>query len=348
MFRELYRWWLDQLAGLLPQALRRPGAVLPDATIVGLEPGAYTLSLRRNGGVNSLARFERNSQGIRALQQRLAGLGANAPGLALGLPRERVLAKRVTLPLAARADLAQALAFEIARETPFEEGEVLWDYTLVRVDRALGRLEAELVLVPRAPLADDIAAIAAAHLAADAVEVEGLARPYRMALGGSARREGRAPQRAMPALAALTVLLALAAVLTPFVKQQWALGRLGSEIAALDSDVHAAAAMRSELEKLSKAADFLGTERARIGSPLATLAALTRVVPDDSYLTVLTLRDGQLTIAGRSPSSAGLIVKLAATKTFKDPAFVEPVVRAKGDDLEFFTIRTAVAAGGGS
>ena len=346
MLEEIVRWWLDQIGSLLPQSLGRR-TVLPDAMIVAFEGAAYELALRQRDAVNRLAQFERNAQGMRALQQRLAHMRSGAMSLTLRVPASAALAKTIFLPLAARRNLAEVLVFEMSRETPFDASEVLWGFRVKQEDRAAGRMEVQLVVVPRSFFEGEIAALAAAEIRPDAVEVDGLGWPCRMAFGAAPRDEGFVARRAPLVLSGVTAALAVAVLITPFIRQEMQLGELRDSMAAIETEVRAAVTMKKEIEKLSGAADFLVQERARVGNTLTMLAAVTRVIPDNSYLTGFELHGGQLTLSGKSPSAAGLIVKLAETKLFKEPGFSEPVTRPKGDDLETFTITTtAVTAGG--
>jgi len=90
-------------------------------------------------------------------------------------------------------------------------------------------------------------------------------------------------------------------------------------------------------------ADVLTAERARIGDVLQVLAAVTDIVPDDSWLTELSLHQGKLGISGQSPAAARLIPALAADPAFRNPAFAAPVTRAPDGHADLFVIRAELA-----
>ena len=75
---------------------------------------------------------------------------------------------------------------------------------------------------------------------------------------------------------------------------------------------------------------------------LRTIAALTEILPDDTWLTELTLRQRKLTMAGRSAGAARLIGLLSADPTIRDAAFVAPVTRADSGGVDVFSIRAEV------
>jgi general secretion pathway protein L len=105
-----------------------------------------------------------------------------------------------------------------------------------------------------------------------------------------------------------------------------------------------AATFRKDAGQIAAAIGFLAKERSKNGSALTALAAATNTLPDDSYLSALSLRAGRLTLNGRSPSAAQVIGVLAQSPDFREPAFEAPVTRDPDNDLEAFTISVALAS----
>jgi general secretion pathway protein L len=136
--------------------------------------------------------------------------------------------------------------------------------------------------------------------------------------------------------------LAIATVVTPFVRQSMALAALDRQIAQGRSAAADAARLRREIDQLSRSADLIRSERETVGQPLQILAAVTRIVPDDSYLTELELLQRKLTLSGRSTAAARLIGAFAADSEFRNPAFAAPVTRIEALRQEIFTIVTEV------
>ena len=74
--------------------------------------------------------------------------------------------------------------------------------------------------------------------------------------------------------------------------------------------------------------------------PLVAIAELTRMLPDDTYLTQLQLLQRKVTISGRSASASRLIGSLAAGDQLRNPAFAAPVTRI--GTSEAFTISVEI------
>ena len=151
-------------------------------------------------------------------------------------------------------------------------------------------------------------------------------------------RQYRASSRLIPAAALCCATLALAALMTPLLRQEMVLAALDREIAIGRTAAAEADSLRQEIDRLSGSADFVERERDKAGRPLAVLAATTDVMPDDTYLTEIELRGHKVTLTGHSAAASRLIGALAAIREFRNPGFAAPVTRIEAAHSELFTI----------
>jgi general secretion pathway protein L len=341
MLHEFFSWWFAQLADLLPPFLRRTAPTAEDATVIApigpIAQGIDAVAVieRRSGKETPLGRFALGPAGLAELPH------ASGRPAVLRLGEADVLGKTLTLPLATQRELGQVLSFEMDRETPFHAEQIYWNHRIAEIDRQNDRLSVRLQLIPKASLAPLLAALAQIGLAPDRVEVAdgpdaGACLPLSDTNGGS--RQARRIGRFVLPLAAGCAGLALATVVTPFVRQSIALADLDRQIAKGRAAAAEAAGLRREIDQLSRSADLIESEREKVGQPLQILAAVTRVVPDDSYLTELELLQRKLTLSGRSTAAARLIGAFAADSEFRNPAFAAPVTRIEALRQEIFTI----------
>jgi general secretion pathway protein L len=241
------------------------------------------------------------------------------------------------------------LGFELDRETPFTRDEVHWDYAVRRTDPAHGKIDVDLFIVPRPFIDPVIEAARHAGLEPIGVEIEtGADEPGLIRLGTQKRWQWLRSQRSLVALAGAAGILAVVAIAIPFIRQQWSLASANAAVNSLTAQAQEAASLRQSVDQLMTTQDFLNKERSRNGSALNALAATTRLVPDDSHLTALSLRASRLTVTGVSPSAAKLVDLLAQSKEFREPAFDSPVVQDDTGSLEAFTISATLAPAGGS
>ncbi len=341
MFREFLNWWFGQLADLLPPQLRRAAPTAEDATVIapiGDDMTAVVATLRRAGKETPLGKFALGAPELADLP-----LSPGKPAV-LRLGEADVLAKTVAMPLAAERGLDQALVFEMDRETPFKPEDLYWNHRVEATDRLNGRLLVRLVLAPKARFAGLLEGLGEAGITPVRGEIaEGPDAGFWLPLNGERAASNHRRRPLLKPLAIACALLAVATVVVPFVRQSLTMARLESQLAAGREAAAEAERLRHDIARLAGSADLIQKERDKVGQPLAVLAAATRVLPDDSYLTELQLQQRKLTISGRSAGAAKLIGAMAADNEFHNPSFAAPVTRIEALKQEIFTIVTEVS-----
>jgi general secretion pathway protein L len=345
MLREFFVWWTGQLRDLLPARWGRFGPAREDALVI--EPRAAAgevlgvdVSLRRHADETLLGHFSLAAEAIAELPR--------PPGnrVVLRLHQDDVLAKTLTLPIAAESHLHQALAFQMDQETPFAPDEIYWSHVVSRRDRQNGRLSVRLLLVPRQRLAALLGALDQVGLVPSRAEIgDGPDRDRILPLDGDSDSDDEAARRIRFrwAVASCLLLLALGTIVAPFVRQAVALADVDRQIAGGQPTASEAEKLRRQLGQLSGTIDLIESERAKAGRPLAILATLTRILPDDTYLTEVTTQQRKITLSGRSAAAARLIGALSADEGLHNVAFAAPVTRLEAIHAELFTISAEIA-----
>jgi general secretion pathway protein L len=343
MFGEFLTWWLGQLGDLIPERWRGLGSSRGDALLIapagpladGVE--AAQVSLRRSGHETPLGRFGLASGGLADLPSQSAG-----KPVVLQLAETDVLSKTISLPLSAERDLEQVLTFEMDRETPFSPEEIFWNHRIARRDRERGLMSVRLLLVPRASLAALLDALAKAGIIPKRAEIAaGPDRGCDLPLDAERGRLHVSAGKRWPAVACCAAL-ALAVIVTPFVRQSLALADLDAQVAAGQDAKAEIGRLRGQITQLTATVDLIDNERDKAGHPLVTLAALTNLLPDDTYLTELQQQQHRVTLSGGSAAASRLIGLLAASDQLRNPAFAAPVTRNEGTKSDLFTITAEV------
>ncbi len=312
MLREVLAWWWRQLSDLLPARWRqaRSGPQTRESVVLVLsepspgEAGTVEVTMQRPRGAGRLGRFGLDGKGLTALR---AAIGPSRRGpVRLAVPPRLLLEQQVTLPLAAERELDTVLRYEMDRLTPFAADSVFWSWRVESRDRQRGRVALRLRLVPKAAVEGVLEGLASVGLRP--ALIESAAEPERSVSLTGGHAGSRRP-RGLALAAFACVALAVAAVAVPFIQQELASRRLDARIAALRPDVDAADALRSRFAQQAGSADVVAAEGARVGDALRVLADVTEVLPDDTHLFELTLRDRVLTISGefrcRRPADLG-------------------------------------------
>jgi len=343
MLNEVFFWWLRQMLGLVPERWRARDAGPANAIVLAWNEagGSAELFTRRDHKEASLGRFPLDEAGLR-LARGLLG-NRRAPVTVLRLPPGMLLERQVTLPLAAEQGLDRVVRYEMDRFTPFAADEVFFAATVLRRDRAQGRLTLGIALVPRVRLAAVLEAMAQLQLAPGLLEAANYgAEPRRIPLAAVDLGRERWRRRGLVAGGVACAALALAAVALPFWLQAGASDTVEARIAALKPRVAQAEALRQRMAASAEGSDVISGEHARVGDALHTIATLTDILTDDTYLTGLVMQKRQVTLEGQSAAAAKLLTTLSADPTVRNASFAAPVTRSdSGADL--FSIKAEIA-----
>lgn len=256
-------------------------------------------------------------------------------------PRDDVvLTKHHTVPTISRRQMGQMLRHEIGRITPFPADSLYWRWDGHTNATNRARFDVTLTLVPRTTLAEAFSALDEVGLKPNFIEVGPIERPVLLPVGDARRESGTLLRRGLAALCAVLAVIALG---LPFVRQSIALYRTEAAIAELQPTITQVDALRRGAAAGDAGRDILAKEMERTGDLLQTLATVTRILPDDSYLTDFALRDRQMTLSGRSASAPRLITGLSADPAIRGAAFAAPVTRIEGATVDVFSIKAEIA-----
>ncbi len=342
------RWWGDELRGLVPGW---PGgdagaAGRGDKTVVALGRTSVTVVEERGRSRRTLAAADLASgrPATEALHV-LDGLDIRGP-LGVRVAREACFARTLEIPSAALADAASLAALDLERATPFRAADV---YTAVLPDPAApaakGRTAIRQLVLKRETVRGVLAALEArghrvafvdcwAEDGSTALPVDFLAVP-----GAAAGAGARGRSRLHRALATASLAAAAAALVVAAVKYDNAL-------AVLDRETTAARKSAAQVNQGLAGAEVALADAARLRAirsarPLAVavLDEVTRLLPDDAYLTELTLDGDQVDLAGFARSAAPLVERFERSPLFTDARFSAPSRLEAREDRERFAMR---------
>jgi general secretion pathway protein L len=340
VIRDFYDWWIGQLSECIPQRWQRAASSRHDAMVIkpvgplGSDLKAISVSIWNKGRETQLDQ-------IGITPHELASL-PRPPHLPVvfELSDDDVLKKVVILPVATERDLTQVLGFEMDRETPFSVEELFWGYRIAERNRQRDQLTVHLRLITRASIAPLLNAFAEAGISPERATIiggldDGMSLPLQ---DTDQRTPASVPHILRWATLTVCAALAVCTVTAPFLRQARDLAELDREIAAGRTAASQAEQLRGDISRLTGAGDVIKSEREATGDPLTTLAALTGMLPDDTYLTELQQQQHKVTFGGRSAAASRLISAVAAGRQLRNPTFAAPVTRMEAAHTEVFTI----------
>lgn len=341
---DLWTWWVRQMTDLARTMLPGRGAAPVPALVIGnFGSGAVSLLIRRRRHEELAGRFALDKVGLQALGRRLAQHGRRTP-IMLRMPVSLLLERELDLPLAAESGIEDAIRFNIDTLTPFAAEELFWNWVVLQRDRSRNRLYVRLSLVRKTEVQPLIAALDQVGARPKLLEFAlSDAETRTIALAGASRRGNRVRQSALSAVGGFVVAAMLTVAVLTIARDARGLAVTEAEISSLQPRMAEVERLRRRLADDAGSVDVVTRERAQVGDALQLVAIATEVLPDDTYLTDLSLHQRKLRLIGESKDAAKLIVKMSAQPMLRNTEFSAPVTRAPAGGRDVFSIDTEAA-----
>jgi general secretion pathway protein L len=342
---RFFSWWGEELAALLPAPIRRALIRRPQLRVLQFSAEEIRFSEYRGNQVHelgqiSLAALEDDPNPAVVAQAKRQS--RKAAKTAILLPSEQALYKLLTLPVMAGADLRDALAFQIDRQTPFSPDDVYFDYRVRERDNDAKRLSIELVVAPRTVVERAVNTARRLGFDPSAVgvgEIKG-EDPFELNLLPRSMASRRRNFRPLLALLVIAALLAGA-----WTVAQAALERKTAQADALAAQVDLARknadrmqALNDERDALILESQFLTRRKQQAPKPVLFVEELTRVLPDHTYLFHLQQDGTRLRLSGYTTDASSLIGLVGELPMFTDPKFGSPVTHDPRREKDRFNI----------
>jgi general secretion pathway protein L len=338
---EPVRAWWHSLRGCLPPTLRR--LLSEDVCRIRIEPwaGGYRLFQETDAEAVPLGEFPAEALGdARSL---VAGIKADRRVITMTLPGDLVLERDLSLPSGVEENLRQVLGFELDRLTPFGADQAYYDYRVLGRRAANQKLDVRIVVAPRARVEPWLNTLAAAGLEPAVVDPAGV-WPRANLLPPEVRRHHgwwTSKLNWLLMLVPLALLVGLLAV--PISYKRGLVQQLGQELAQVRSSANQTLSLREKLEKNTQSALFVVNKRSSTPPVVDVLLELTALIPDDTWVQQLELRQGQLQIRGESALATVLLERLEDSAMFSGVGFRSPLVQVPAKTMERFHIAAEVA-----
>lgn len=339
-------WWLGELRSAAADAARWVRSL--DRNALTLEAGERQWILRRRHRL--LGEIDWQSLGAEARQQRLKELVTQAGrsvALCIEIPPERLLSKVIDLPARAHAQLDRILSFEISRHFPFPAERVFYRYRVIgRSGTAASApyVSIEIVAVPRDVVASITGELAAAGQRVGAIALRAAPAAAPLFLGRQALVPPQSPRRTSRLLAVGFALMAVVAAISWPLAQQLRLAAMEREVAALKPTAEAAQRAQAERQRATDQAAAIARLLAERPPLIAIVDVLSRLVPDGSWLTSLSINGREVVLQGLSPSASAIALALGRDPHFGSVVFRSPIARDAATGLEHFEFGATLKA----
>lgn len=308
--RAGFAWWRQELAALVPARWRTAGRARPAVVAHYSQTGSFRLFRR----------------GLPLAQQ---APGKGITPVAIALPAEMCLVRKLVYPMIGESDLRRMVELDADRLLPFAAGAAFVDVELAERDLAAGRQHVMLAALPRQRAAMVIEAAAEAGLEPRAVGIGAgdAAGALRFDFLPGIRADGAG----LPGFAAARVWWSALAILFAL-NLAMLIGRDMRSVASLRALVaeqaQAAGVARQIGQRIlredQRRALLVARRAAR--DPLAVLALATAALPDGAWVQCFAWNGATLRLTGYKNGDVDILAALR-----RQPAFAD--VRASSSDI---------------
>jgi len=341
-------WWGAELARLLPVAWRDWFIERRDAVQVMATADGW--SVTRLGSLPMAAESVATDAGaevLRALAERMLQAGEIKADLVALLDAAQVLERRLPLPAAAEENLAQVIAFELDRQTPFRADQVRYDFRIGARDAIARQIQVDMMLVPR-PLAEQtLAPLTAAGLALDALDAvaaDGARRGFNLLPAEARAERANAGARLNWILVAVGLGLLWLVMRQSIVAREQALTDLQQAVDKVQVEAAHTTELKRKLTDAVDGANFLAGRKKQHPVAVNILRELTQLLPKNTALVRLSVNRGEVQIQGNSDEAAQLIAILQKAHSIEGPAIQGAITPDARTRKEQFLIQAKVRA----
>lgn len=312
--RAGWRWWLSEIASLVPTLLRRRGSLQSTGWVVTLDQDPPTVTRK----------------GREALPV------ANAPATAV-LPRSACLFRTITLPALSARDTRRMLDLQIGRLMPFPPGAGITDVLLGPIRE--GRRDVSIATLPVQAASAAESTLLAAGFRPAAITIQDANGVSRYDFLPALRRARGEPERATPRriwwriVAAMFTLNLLLLIATDML----ALRNLDRLVEAHSSVADGVRRARRRIQDEARMRDNVLSRRIA-HDPLALIADLSRRLPERARIDRLMIGTEGIRIVGVRPTDVDVLGAMRAGGRYPDVHSTTPDALAETPQGQPFDI----------
>jgi general secretion pathway protein L len=349
--RTAVRWWLDELISLIPEELRRKVASLRSRLLLVVDKSGAYLAAETGDRREALGRVDLQAGQPEAVRRLIASApqgGRNiAANIVVCLPAERALRTTVSLPLAAERNLDQVVGFEFERLVPFKREDVYYAHHILNRNKTARSLQVELTVVPRFDVQELLRQTQRLDLHVAAIEVAAARPPFsasHIPLDEHDRPASHPRTRlATLGLGMLAVLLAITCIVIPFMRANSALDTLTAQVADAKREAETSLNLQKQIDAEIQDQQFLVNRKRQTPTMTELLDIVTRLTPDDTWLTELQVAGAEIHLIGASSSATTLLGLVDQSPSFRNAAFRSSITQDSKIDRERFDISARIA-----
>ncbi len=341
LLKRFWHWWLDQLLQMMPEKAYQL-LTQTNRFFITFQKDDETITIRYQERGKHLSEPITLPQQEIHIWRGITELPEN-PLFVLVLVPGQFLRRRIILPKAANENLREVVGFELDRHTPFTAEDVYYTARITDHTSNKDQIIVDVVLTPKNVL--NALLIKLKQVGIQLQQVTAVETPDAIPDLGinllPPQRRFRSHQWRKTlniGLAGLFVVLLTLALVVPVILHNQTIHSLEEKVNQTRAVAQRINKIKQQAQKLEQQARFV-LDKKKATPPLITIMEeLSQRLPQDTWLTGLQYRKGQVNIDGKSPAASKLVELLEASPYLKNVHFVSPITQDRSSGLERFRI----------
>ena len=338
-------WWFGELSALVPTPLRQALKPTERTIAVTIDENRISLTKIEGGDTEPLGQFATKSDKFDAPQQELVQLLTKFPTgrwrWGLYLESDAVLVDRLLLPIATKENFYEAVEFQVNRQTPFQRSEIYFDCSPIAEDTTSRTLCVDYIIAPLEKVDTALRRLTSIGIPVDFVttvsELSGEQPRFNLLSDHTPPHRHRGT-RLNAGLAILAVFLGGAAIYLTLDNDRRHAAALSAQVESLRNQARIASQLRSTFESEQRSVNYVLDLKRDHNSVIQILNDLTRLLPDDSWISRFTYKGGKIRIVIHAPESSSIVRLVEGSDRFSGAKMMTAVRKLKDANRERFTL----------
>jgi general secretion pathway protein L len=276
----------------------------------------------------------------------LSGLNVNE-SLIVSIDHSLCFLHGFEVPTAALPKMQSILDYELARSTPFEPNQVIIGWNRLAGDSNANKIQVVMTIIRKDYIQPALDTLKQAGAKVEAIIVRdenSLAMPFAVTAEGGAY--GASALRKWAALLGASVFSMMASLFLAYATisefQTVSLATIDAQTAAYKKDASFVSKTLGVIKSNNTEIGDLLSRQSAISNRTKIIEELSRLLPDDTYLEMLSVYNSEIKIDGVSPSPELLIAILEESPILQNVTFAAPSYRNPGETKSRFSIKLEI------
>jgi general secretion pathway protein L len=343
--RHFLSWWRAGLVAWLPEKWRGENRQRAHIQCVYTSDSLLFRRVDKQGGIGEEKQF--NIDTVLGDKAQLEKWLSRYPEdeIVLCVAEEKVLSKRINLPIQARENLSAVIQFEIDRQTPFKPEQVYTSFDVVDRDTTETTLSVLLSVVPKQSVAPTLEILKQLGLSPSKLVLQSQkGADSQVTLLAKTKRQSKG-SLVNYGLAAFAFILLLLVLYQPLYHYESLSEAIIPELAQAKKQATQVNALKRENEAILNRLKYVDVQLAKYRQRIIILNELAMVLPVHTWLERSEIQGPTITLAGESSAASDLISLLTETGHFDDVHFSAPTTHNNKSGKEHFQIEALIKLG---